>query len=148
MLVLWLAFNNMRPQQKLLCLFLCYKRPNSQKKKMSKANEVLVNQVLVSFEMRKYASFAEMNMILMTITKAQLLLFDSWNMRYPPSKFLKSYLFKNFTLIKTLSFRINRFSLSCVVFLFLWLFNLYDLRDNSCSFQTKWSIQILTMMLI
>ena len=44
---------------------------------MSKANEVLVNQVLVSFEMRKYASFAEMNMILMTITKAQLLLFDS-----------------------------------------------------------------------
>ena len=33
---------------------------------------LLINQVLFSFEMRKYVSFPEMNMILMTITKAQL----------------------------------------------------------------------------
>ena len=36
---------------------------------------LLINQVLFSFEMRKYAFFTEMNMILMTITKAQLLSF-------------------------------------------------------------------------
>ena len=48
---------------------------------------LLIKQVLFSFEMRKYASFAEMNMIITTITKAQPLLFDSWNMRYPSSKF-------------------------------------------------------------
>ena len=41
---------------------------------------LLINQVLFSSEMRKYASFVEMNMILMTITKAQLLSFvDSSN---------------------------------------------------------------------
>ena len=33
---------------------------------------LLINQGLFSSEMRKYASFAEMNMILMTITKATL----------------------------------------------------------------------------
>ena len=33
---------------------------------------LLINQILFYFEMRKYASFAEMNMILMTITKATL----------------------------------------------------------------------------
>ena len=36
---------------------------------------LLINHVIFSFEMRKYASFPEMNMILMTITKAQLLSF-------------------------------------------------------------------------
>ena len=35
--------------------------------------------------MRKYASFAEMVMIFMTSTKAQLLSFDSSNMHYPLS---------------------------------------------------------------
>ena len=30
---------------------------------------LLINQVRFSFEMRKYASFAEINMILMAITK-------------------------------------------------------------------------------
>ena len=39
----------------------------------------LINIVLVSFEMRKYASCAEMNMVLKTITNAQLLPFDSSN---------------------------------------------------------------------
>ena len=48
---------------------------------------LLINQMLFSFEIRKYASFAEMKMILMAITKAQLLSFDDLNMRYPSSKF-------------------------------------------------------------
>ena len=34
-----------------------------------------INQVLFPFKIRKYASFAEMNLILMTITKAQLMWF-------------------------------------------------------------------------
>ena len=38
---------------------------------------LLINQILFSFEMRKYANFAEMNMILMVIAKAQLLPLDS-----------------------------------------------------------------------
>ena len=39
---------------------------------------LLINQLLFSVEMRKYASFAEMNMILiMNVTKAQLLSIDS-----------------------------------------------------------------------
>ena len=38
---------------------------------------LLINQVLFSFEMKKYASLAEINIILMAITKAQLLPFDS-----------------------------------------------------------------------
>ena len=37
--------------------------------------------------MEKYVSFAEMNMMIMAITKAQLMSFDSWNMLYPSSKF-------------------------------------------------------------
>ena len=87
---------------------------------------LLINQVLFSFDMRIYASFAEMNMILMTIAKARLLSLDSWNMRYPSSKFCK-----NFTLSKALFFIINRFCLPCVTFYFLWLFNPYDCRDNT-----------------
>ena len=38
---------------------------------------LLINQALFSFEMRKYASFTEMNMILMTIKKAHLLSFNN-----------------------------------------------------------------------
>ena len=38
---------------------------------------LLINQILFSFEMRKYANFAEMKMILMAIAKAQLLPFNS-----------------------------------------------------------------------
>ena len=55
---------------------------------------LLINQVLFSFEMRKYASFAEMNMILMTITKAPRRIWalakdeswfeDLWNNRHNP----------------------------------------------------------------
>ena len=37
---------------------------------------LLINHGLFSFEMRKYASLAEMNMILMTITEAELMSFD------------------------------------------------------------------------
>ena len=58
---------------------------------------LLINQILFSFEMRKYANFAEMNMILMVIAKAQLLPLDSWNMHFPSSKFWNSYLLKKFT---------------------------------------------------
>ena len=58
---------------------------------------LLINQILFSFEMRKYANFAEMNMILMAIAKAQLLPFNSWNMRFPSSKFWNSYLLKKFS---------------------------------------------------
>ena len=43
--------------------------------------------------MRKYASFAEMNMKLTTVTKAHLLSFDNWNMRYPSLKLFNSYLY-------------------------------------------------------
>ena len=69
MLVLGLEVINMTPQQKLLFLFYV--------KNISVSKLGGVNQVLFSFEMRKYASFAEMNMILATVTKAQLLPFDS-----------------------------------------------------------------------
>ena len=35
--------------------------------------KLLINQVLFSFKMKKYASFAEMNMIPITVPKAQLI---------------------------------------------------------------------------
>ena len=47
------------------------------KRKRQKLLTLFINQILFSFEMRKYASFAELNLILMTITKTQLLSFDS-----------------------------------------------------------------------
>ena len=109
----------------------------------------LIHQLLFYFEMREYASFAEMNTILMTIAKTQLLSLDSWNMRYPSLKFCNSYLLKNFTLIKALFFLLNRFCLSYAVSFFLWFFNpmTTEATHNSCSFQIKCSVQILTMML-
>ena len=57
------------------------------KRRRQKFKTLLIKQILFSFEMEKYASFAEMNMMIMTITKAQLMSFDNWNMRYPSSKF-------------------------------------------------------------
>ena len=120
MLVVWLTVNSMRPQQTLLFLFYVKKYFRIKKKRRQKPMTQLINQVLFSFEMRKYASFAEMNMILMTITKAQLLSFDSWNMRYPPSKLRNSYLLKNFTLTKALFFLVNKF-LPVMCFFFLYL---------------------------
>ena len=63
------------------------------RRRHQKLMTMLINQVLFSVEMRKYARFAEMNMILtMTITKAQLLSFNSWNMRYPSSKFVTKHI--------------------------------------------------------
>ena len=47
------------------------------KRRRQKFKTLLIKQILFSFEMEKYASFAEMNMMIMTITKAQLLSFDS-----------------------------------------------------------------------
>ena len=77
--------------------------------------------------------------------KAQLLSFDSWNMRYPPSRLCNCYWLKNFTLIKILSFIINKFCLSCFFSFFLWRFYSYDYWDNSqlVFFSNKFFIQIL-----
>ena len=60
----------MRPQRKLL--FLCYVKKyfRTKERRRQKLMTMLINQVLFSFEMRKYASFVELNMILKTITKA------------------------------------------------------------------------------
>ena len=121
-----------------MCYFqyFCMKKTRRQK-----LMTLLINQVLFSFEMRKYSSFAEMNMIIMTITKAQLLLFDNRNMRYPSSKFHYSYLLKSLLLLWLLFFFINRFFLTCVFF--LWLFNPYNYKGNphlvptACSFIKK-----------
>ena len=102
-LVLWLAINNMRPQQKLMFLFYVKKYFRIKKRRRQTLMTLLINLVLFSFEMRKYASFDEMNIILMIITKVQVLC-------YPSSKFCNSYLLKNFTLIKALFFLIKHFS--------------------------------------
>ena len=45
------------------------------KKRLKKDRKLLINWVLFSLKMRKYASFAEMNIILTTIPKVQLLSF-------------------------------------------------------------------------
>ena len=45
------------------------------KKRRKKDRKLLINWVLFSLKMRKYASFAEMNIILTTIPKVQLLSF-------------------------------------------------------------------------
>ena len=59
----------MRPQQKLLLLFYVKKYFRIKKRRRQKQMTMLINQVLFSLEMRKYANFVEMN-ILKTITKA------------------------------------------------------------------------------
>ena len=59
-----------------------------------------------TLEMREYVSSADINMILMAITKAQQLSFDSWKKRFPYA------LLEHFTLIKALFLLINRFYLS------------------------------------
>ena len=129
MLVLWLAVSNMRPQQKLLFLFYVKKYFRIKKWRRQKLVRMLLNQVLFSLEIRKYASFAEMNIMLMTIKKAELLSFDSWNMHCLSLKFCDSCLLKIFSLIKALFFLINRFCLPSVFF-FLWVLNDYNYRDN------------------
>ena len=70
------------------------------KKEPSKTDDVLINQVLFSFEMRKYASFVEITMIRMAITKAQVVSFDSWNMRYTSSNFVTLIYWKILLLLK------------------------------------------------
>ena len=143
MLILWLAVNNMRPQQKLLFLFYVKKYFLIKKKRRKKLMTFLINQVFFSYEIRNYTSFAKMNIIFITITKAQPLSLDKWNIHYPSLKFCNSYLLKNFTLSKALFFVINRFCLSCVSFFILWLFNPYDNRGNpQLVFFWKWSLYL------
>ena len=120
-LVLWLSVNNIRPWQKLLFLFYVKKYFRIKKRRRQKLMTLLINQVL-------YAPFDKMNMIHMTITKAQLQSFR-WDLRYPSLKFYYPYLLKNFTIIKAIFFPRNRFAMSCGFF-FLWLFNPYNYRDN------------------
>ena len=60
----------MRPQEKLLFLFYVKKYFRTKNRRCQKLMTMLINQVLLSFAVRKYASFVEMNMILKTITKA------------------------------------------------------------------------------
>ena len=50
MLVLWLAFNNMRPQQKLLFLFYVKKYFRIRKRRRQKLMALLINQVLLRWE--------------------------------------------------------------------------------------------------
>ena len=57
--------------------FLCYKILSYKKEETSKPMTLLINQVLISFEMTECAGFAELNMILVTITKAQVLSLDT-----------------------------------------------------------------------
>ena len=52
--------------------FYVKKYSRIKKRRLQKLMTLLINQILFYFEMRNYASFAEMNMILMTITKATL----------------------------------------------------------------------------
>ena len=137
MLVLWLAVNNMRPQQKLLSLYV-EKYFRIKKRRRQKLKILLQNQVLFSFEMRKYASFVEMNMILMT--KSTSTVVNSWNMRYPSSKYCNFYLLKNFAFI------LQNQQILPVLCDFLIPMTT-ETTHNLCSFQIKCSIQILTLML-
>ena len=98
---------------KLLFLFYVQINFRIKKKGIQKLITLLMNQVLFPFKMKRYASFVEMSMIHITISKAQLLSFVThW---------------KILLLLKHLLFLINIFCLSCV---FLWLFNPFDYRDN------------------
>ena len=75
----------MGPQQKYFRI---------KKRRRQKLMTILINQVLFSFEMRKYANFFEMNMIIKTITKATRRIWaldrgkswfeDLWNNRHNP----------------------------------------------------------------
>ena len=108
MLVIWLAVNDMRHQQKLIFLFYVKKHFLIKKRKRQKLLTLFINQIVFSFEMRKYASFAELNLILWLLQKRSYCrLIVSWNMRYPSTKFRSTYLLKHFTLIKALIFLIT-----------------------------------------
>ena len=72
MLVLLHTVNNKRLQQKLRFLYYVKKYFGIKERSHQKLMTLLIIQVLFSFEMRKYASFAEINMIFTTVTKAQL----------------------------------------------------------------------------
>ena len=58
---------------KLLFLFYVEKYFRIKKKRRQKLVTLLINQVIFSFKMKNYASFAEINIIFITIPKAQLL---------------------------------------------------------------------------
>ena len=121
-LVLWLAVNNMRPQQKLPFLFYVKKYFGIKKKRLQKL--MTFWQTWHCFLLR----WENMLVVLkwtwylwpfMAITKAQLLPFDKWNMRYPSLNFCNFCLLKIFTYIKALFFLINRFCPAMCFFFFL-----------------------------
>ena len=88
------------------------------KKRIQKLITLLMNQVLFPFKMKKYASFVEMSMIHITISKAQLLSFvTQW---------------KILLLLKHLLFLINIFCLPCVCFFDFLIPLTTETTCNSC----------------
>ena len=88
------------------------------KKRIQKLITLLMNQVLFPFKMKKYASFVEMSMIHITISKAQLLSFVThW---------------KILLLLKHLLFLVNIFCLPCVFFFDFLIPLTTETTCNSC----------------
>ena len=84
---------------------------------------LLINPVLVSFKMEKYARFAEINMIPITIPKAQLLPFVT-------------LIYQNLLLLlKTLFYLINIFFRPYVFFFDFLIPLTTETTNNSCLFQ-------------
>ena len=146
MLVLWLAVSNMRPQQKLLFLFYVKKYFRIKKWRRQKLMRMLLNQVLFSLEIRKYASFAEMNIMLLKKQSYCRLIVEIciaylWN-------FVTLIYWKFFLLLKHFSSLSTDFV--CHVFFSFFEFLMTIITEtthNSCSFQLKCSINILAMIL-
>ena len=130
-LVLWLTVNNIRPWQKLLFLFYVKKYFRIKKRRRQKLMTLLINQVL-------YAPFDKMNMIHMTITKAQLQSLR-WDLRYPSLIYWKILLLlKQFSSLGT--------DLPCHVGFSFFDFLIHistETTHNLCPFEFKCSIQSL-----
>ena len=132
----------MRPQQKLSFLFYVKKYFGIKKKRLQKL--MTLWQIWHCFLLR----WENMLVVLkwpwylwpfMAITKAQLLPFDKWNMRYPSLNFCNFCLLKIFTYIKALFFLINRFCPAmCFFFFFDFLIPIStEATHSSCYFQIK-----------
>ena len=103
---------------KILFLFYVKIYFRIKKKRIQKLITLLMNQVIFPFKMKKYASFVEMSMIHITISKAQLLSFvTQW---------------KILLLLKHLLFLINIFCLPCVCFFDFLIPLTTEATCNSC----------------